>query len=323
MANIISVTDLSKKFQSKNKGKSIVVDAVSSINFDVKKGEIFGFLGTNGAGKSTTIDILTTRLLATSGNVKIAQYDLSNDTQSIRKIIGCVSQKGGADTIFNATENLLLQARLYGIESDEASKKSSLLLESFKLTDISNRQVSTYSGGQKRRLELAMGLINDPEILFLDEPTTGLDPQSRSYFWDKIIDLKNKGVTIFLTTHYLDEAEKLCDTIAIMDKGKILDIGNPESMKRELGDFNLTIKLFDQINYDKANSVLKDIRDIKEVIMKDNFVIDIFLERNSNALSHITKLLSESNVVLETINMHQPTLNDIFLKKTGKSLKEN
>ena len=320
---LISVSNLSKKFFSKKNNKSIEFNAVNKINFQVKKGEIFGLLGTNGAGKSTTIDILTTKLLATTGDIRIGNFDLTKDKQNIRKIIGCVSQKGGSDTSFDAKDNLVLQAQLYGVSFQEALEKSLYFIEKFKLTDIQNRKVSTYSGGQKRRLELAMGLINDPEIIFLDEPTTGLDPQSRSYFWEEILSLKKNGKTIFLTTHYLEEADNLCDTIAIMDQGKIIEIGNPQNLKESLGNSFLRINFFDDKYLKIAKDKIENEKNLaKEINILEDLELNISLEDHKEGILRIMKIFSENDIKIHSINMTQPTLNDLFLKKTGKSLIE-
>ena len=230
MHSIIDVKNLKKTFTS----NKTTVTAVDGINLVVHPGEIFGFLGPNGAGKTTTMRILTTLLKATSGTATVVGYDLMSQSEKVRTHIGYVSQAGGLERNATARENLVLQARLYNFNKSEAKDRANELINTLKLTDFADRLVETYSGGQRRRVDIALGMVHKPKLLFLDEPTIGLDPQSRAHVWQEIKKLKTHGTTIFFTTHYLDEADMICDRVAIVDRGKIVAIGTPEALKREI-----------------------------------------------------------------------------------------
>lgn len=322
MKNIISVVDLEKiyNFNSKNS-----FTAVKSITFQVKRGEIFGFLGTNGAGKSTTIDILTTKSKPTKGKVEIENFDIYKDQQDIRKIIGYVCQKGGSDISFTGFENLMLYGQLYGMSEIEAKKKSEILIDRFFLNDFIKKEVCKYSGGQKRKLELAMGLINTPKIIFLDEPTTGLDAESRVYFWNEIKKIKEEGVTIFLTTHYLEEADNLCDTVAIMDKGVLVCMDSAENLKNQIGNNYLKFEVKEESLYKEIIENFQNLEFIKEIKKIDNFLY-LFLNQkksNSQILKESFEILIKKNINLESINLYKPSLDEVFLSKTGGFLKNN
>jgi ABC-2 type transport system ATP-binding protein len=322
MKNIISVVDLEKiyNFNSKNS-----FTAVKSITFQVKRGEIFGFLGTNGAGKSTTIDILTTKSKPTKGKVEIENFDIYKDQQDIRKIIGYVCQKGGSDVHFSGLDNLILYGQLYGMDKVEAKKKSEILIEKFFLNDFIKKEVCKYSGGQKRKLELAMGLINTPKIIFLDEPTTGLDAESRVYFWNEIKKIKEEGVTIFLTTHYLEEADNLCDTVAIMDKGVLVCMDSAENLKNQIGNNYLKFEVKEESLYKEIIENFQNLEFIKEIKKIDNFLY-LFLNQkksNSQILKESFEILIKKNINLESINLYKPSLDEVFLSKTGGFLKNN
>jgi ABC-2 type transport system ATP-binding protein len=316
---IIRVDKIFKTFFLK-KGEK--VEAVKGVSLDVKVGEIFGFLGPNGAGKSTTLDMLTTLLSPTSGDATICGFDLLRHPQQVRKHIGYVSQIGGADNAFNAHENLVLQARLYGVEKNKASKIANELIERFQMKDFFSRAVSTYSGGQKRRLELALGIIHRPKLLFLDEPTTGLDPQSRAYFWQEIKKLKDEGMTVFLTTHYLEEADNLCDRISIIDHGIIIDTDSPLNMKKQIGSESINIDFLTSNQAEEAKKKLDTESFIKKLCLQDNRVT-LFVANGSVALSDVMHILSSSNIATQTIGISQPSLDDVFLQKTGRSLRES
>lgn len=230
MHAIIEIKNLKKTFVS---GKTEVA-AVNGIDLTVHKGEIFGLLGPNGAGKTTTMRIITTLLKPTSGTITIAGFDLEKQSDSVRNNIGYVSQLGGLERGATARENLVLQARLYGMSKAEAEARVQELINSLGLTAFADRFVETYSGGQRRRVDIALGMIHKPKILFLDEPTIGLDPQSRAQIWQEIKKLKTHGTTVFFTTHYLDEADLFCDRIAIVDHGKVVALGAPTTLKQEI-----------------------------------------------------------------------------------------
>lgn len=313
---IIKTKNLKKRFPIK-KG---FVEAVCGVDLEVKTNEIFGFLGPNGAGKTTTLRMLTTLLTIDSGEALVAGYDVKNQANEVRKRIGYVSQKGSVDTTATGWENLILQGNLYGMNKLDAIKQAEKLLEIFSLTDIADRFVSTYSGGQQRRLDIALSMMHKPLVLFLDEPTTGLDPQNRANLWNQIKNLKNEGVTIFLTSHYLDEIDFLSDRLAIMDKGMIIATGTPLELKKQiLGDI-VTIGL-DQKNHQTAVELFKKHSFVKDVLL-DNQKLCIFVDHGEKALPKILRLLDVEKIPLDTISLSVPTLNDVFLQKTGKSLRD-
>ncbi len=253
---VIETKGLRKNFISKERGGKKQVEAVKGIDLTVKKGEIFGFLGPNGAGKSTTQKMLSTLLCPTSGEAKVLGYDLATQQEQIRQNIGCVSQAGGADLSSTGVENLVLQAQLYGSDTLTAKKDASEFVERFQMSSFITRTAQSYSGGQKRRLDIALGMIHHPQLLLLDEPTTGLDPQSRAYLWGEIKKLKSEGVTIFLTTQYMDEADKLCDKIAIIDNGKVIVTGTPEELKSSVGGDTIVFSFPSEETAHKAETVV-------------------------------------------------------------------
>lgn len=316
MVSIIKTTNLRKSFRLK-KG---VIEAVCGVNLEVFQGEIFGFLGPNGAGKSTTLRMLTTLLSIDDGEALVAGFNIKTHPNEVRKRIGYVSQKGGTDETATGLENLILQGNLYGMNITESKKQATKLLEIFSLTECANRFVSTYSGGQQRRLDIALSMMHKPLVLFLDEPTTGLDPQNRANLWNQIKSLKNEGVSIFLTSHYLDEIDFLSDRLAIMDKGTIIATGTAQDLKKQiLGDI-VTVGL-DKIHHENAINIFKKHSFVKDVLL-DNQKICIYVDHGEKALVKILRLLDLEKIPLDTISLSVPTLNDVFLQKTGKSLRE-
>jgi ABC-2 type transport system ATP-binding protein len=227
---IIETKGLTKTFKTRQGS----VEAVRGVNLQVEQGEIFGFLGPNGAGKTTTMRMLATLLTPTGGDAQVCGYNLLHEPGKVRNKIGYVSQIGGAVPTDNTRENLLLQGRLYGMSKADAEARTEDLIKKLDLGSFAGRLVQTYSGGQRRRLDLALGMMHKPALLFLDEPTTGLDPQSRARVWDEVRRLHDDGMTIFLTTHYMDEADALCDRLAIIDRGRLLQEGTPLQLKQEL-----------------------------------------------------------------------------------------
>lgn len=312
---IIEATHLRKVFKSKNQ----VVESVKDVSISVKRGEIFGFIGPNGAGKTTTMRILTTLLAPTDGTAFIAGYDLIKDQATIRRKIGYVSQSGGLDPSCTGRENLVFQAQLYGLSSKDAHARAQELISSLQLDSFADRAVNTYSGGQKRRVDVALALVHKPELLFLDEPTTGLDPQSRAHLWQELIKIKESGTTLFLTTHYLDEADALCNRIAIIDYGTIVAEGSPEALKKQIGG-------------DIVMLGIENSSTIKELIKSQHFVRDltegpdglrICVDQGEHALAELVRLFDQGKIPLNRISLSRPTLDDVFLKQTGRSLREN
>src|SRR5579859_3900883 len=227
---MIKTTGLRKSFRTR-KG---AVEAVRGVDLSVDEGEIFGFLGPNGAGKTTTLRMLATLIVPDGGEATVAGADLRRDPAGVRRRIGYVAQGLSTWDTVTAREELILHARMYGIHKSEARQRAARAIESFQLTEFADRKCQTYSGGQRRRVDVALGVIHEPKVVFLDEPTTGLDPQSRAHMWDEVRRLRDEGMTVFLTTHYLEEADALCDRVAIIDYGTIVTLGTPDDLKREV-----------------------------------------------------------------------------------------
>ncbi|MCX8150976.1 MAG: ATP-binding cassette domain-containing protein [Candidatus Bathyarchaeota archaeon] len=293
--------------------------AVDHINFSVKAGEVFGFLGPNGAGKTTTINMLITVLKPTEGTAYILGNDISKQNTEVRNVIGVVPQEYTADEDLTGYENIILCADLYGIPRNVSKKRALELLQLVELIEFKDKRVQTYSGGMRRRLELACGLINRPKLLFLDEPTLGLDVQTRAATWNYVRMLKKEyGMTLFLTTHYLEEADALCDRIAIIDHGKIVVIGTPEELKNSLGGDIITLSI--KQNVDITNLV-KKIEHVKEV-KKEN---DSYIIKTGNGevtAPLIIEALRKEGYVVTKLSLTKPTLNEVYLHYTGKSMRD-
>ena len=240
---MIETVGLRKSFRTRKRRGTTTVDAVRGIDLAVAEGEIFGFLGPNGAGKTTTLRMLATLIIPDGGDATIAGVDLRTDPGEVRHRIGYVSQDGGTWDEVSAHEELVMQARMHGIGKAEASRRATAAVSAFQLTDYADRRCKTYSGGQRRRLDIALGVIHNPKALFLDEPTAGLDPQSRASVWDEVRRLRAEGMTVFVTTHYLEEADALCDRVAIVDQGEIVAEGAPDELKREIAGDVVTVGL--------------------------------------------------------------------------------
>jgi ABC-2 type transport system ATP-binding protein len=301
------------------KGRRGAVEAVAGVDLDVLGGQTFGFLGPNGAGKTTTLRMLSTLLPVTSGQATVAGCDLRHQPAKVRERIGYVSQEGSSYSEVTGRRELTMQGRLYGMNRAVADKRAAELLETLELTDCGDRKTKTYSGGQKRRLDVGIGLMHLPDLLFLDEPTTGLDPQSRARMWDEVRRLRESGTTVFLTTHYLEEADALCDRIAIIDHGRIVAEGTPEELKREIaGD---VVLVGPEGSPDKARDILKGQDFIRELTV-ENEVLRLYVDRGETALPQIIRLLDGAGINLATLSLHRPSLDDVFFRKTGRSLRE-
>ncbi len=318
----IETKGLKKTFVSKVKGKQEEVEAVRGVDLTVRQGEIFGFLGPNGAGKSTTQKMLSTLLIPTAGKAMIAGFDLSKQQDKIRKNIGYVSQAGGTDAGATGYENLILQAQLYGIDDRTAKKHAEELVSRFQMNSFADRPAATYSGGQKRRLDVALGMTHRPQLLLLDEPTTGLDPQSRVYMWEEIKKLKADGVTIFLTTHYMDEADKLCDTIAIIDNGTIIIQGTPHELKNSIGADIIVFGFADEKIAGQAQNLLAEKFHPNKIAL-ENSTIRIYIKDGDHSMPEILRLLDANRFEAQSIVLSKPSLDDVFLKYTGRSLRED
>lgn len=303
---IIKVENLSRKFNG--------LTAVDDISFEVKEGTIFGFLGPNGAGKTTTINILCTLLAPTSGKASIAGHDCLREPSEVRKAIGIVFQDTTLDKDLTAYENLLFHAYLYNVKKNEIKGRIDDALHFVDLYDRKNDLVKKFSGGMKRRLEVARGLIHRPRVLFLDEPTLGLDPQTRANLWEFIVGLPRKhNVTVFMTTHYMDEAE-VCNNIAIIDNGKIIAAGTPDELKKTLGGDVIYIKTSDN---EKSRIEIEKLFNL-EVAEKNN---ELFLTtlKGDTCIPEIIKAVGEKVL---SVRLQRPTLNDVFLKMTGRQIRE-
>jgi len=314
---MIETTALRKSFKTRGG----TVDAVRGVDLAVADGEIFGFLGPNGAGKTTTLRMLATLIEPDGGEAMVAGANLRKDPGEVRRRIGYVAQGGSTWDEVTAREELVLQARLYGIAKVEAQRLATRALDAFQLTDFADRKCKTYSGGQRRRVDVALGIIHEPKIVFLDEPTTGLDPQSRAHMWDEVRRLRDEGVTIFLTTHYLDEADALCDRISIMDGGEIVAEGTPENLKREISGDVVTLGVSDGI-VDKAREVL----DRESYTRRSETVeagVRLYVEAGNTSIPHMLRALDAAGIEPTSIELHRPSLDDVFLAKTGRSLRES
>jgi ABC-2 type transport system ATP-binding protein len=327
MQHIIETRDLRKTFKVRAKGKTDSppeIEAVRGLTLNVNKGEIFGFLGPNGAGKSTTLRMLATLLPPTSGTAIVAGHDLLKHPGEVRKRIGYVSQAGGTDDSLTGRENLILQGRLYGMNRTDAELRAGQMIGMLELTEAADRLVKTYSGGQRRRLDLAMGMAHQPGLLFLDEPTTALDPQSRARLWDEVRRLRAGGTTVFLTTHYLDEADALCDRLAIMDHGQIVAQGTPDALKRQIAGDVLTVGVTE------SNGALLKARDllaaqpyVRQAQNNDDSVLRLVVDEGEAALPDVLRLLDGAGVGIRTVAMARPSLDEVFLNATGRSLRDS
>ena len=324
---MIKTTGLRKSFRSRQGREIKVVEAVRSVDMTVSEGEIFGFLGPNGAGKTTTLRMLATLIPPDGGEAVIAGANLLTEPGEVRRRIGYVAQGGSTWETVTAREELILQARMYRLSKAEAQERAARALAAFQLTEYADRKCKTYSGGQRRRVDIALGIIHDPKVVFLDEPTTGLDPQSRAHMWDEVRRLRDEGMTVFLTTHYLEEADALCDRIAIIDHGEIVAEGTPAGLKREISGDVVTVG-FPEVGPgmetapDTAAGVLRDQPYVKRLETYDRN-LRLYVEHGPTAVPQVVRALESAQLVPDAIEVHRPSLDDVFLSKTGRSLRED
>ena len=315
---IILVSGLRKTFRAR--GRSI--EAVKGVDFAIQQGEIFGFLGPNGAGKTTTLRMLTTLLPIDAGRATVAGFDVAREPRKVRSRAGYVSQLGGADELATGRENLVLQARLYGETKAEAARRAEEVMDVLDIAGIADRRVKTYSGGQRRRLDVALGIVHQPEVLFLDEPSTGLDPQNRAHLWGYVQSLRETGTTIFLTTHYLEEADALCERVMIMDHGLIVAAGSPKELKRQVSGDSVVLALHDHdTGGAKALSLLGSLPFVREA-SRHGDQLHLYVEDGTKVLPELIRLLDAEGVAIGAISLSEPTLDDVFLAKTGRSLRD-
>jgi len=318
MTEMIAATELRKSFHAR-RGE---VEAVRGVSFAVQAGEIFGFLGPNGAGKTTTLRMLATLLPIDAGTARVAGFDVAREPGEVRARIGYVGQLGGADDLATGRENLVLQGRLYGGAREQVRSRVEELLVLLDLDGFADRRVKTYSGGQRRRLDVALGIVHEPAVLFLDEPTTGLDPQNRANLWDHLRVLRERGTTIFLTTHYLEEADVLCDRVMIIDHGMIVADGTPRELKREVVGDSVVLNVGDG-SAERARELLAGAPFVSEVGAADeDGHLRCYVEDGAAALPEILRMLDAAGVGLRAISLSEPTLDDVFLAKTGRSLRD-
>ena len=312
---MIETRGLRKSFRTR-KG---AVEAVRGVDLIVAEGEIFGFLGPNGAGKTTTLRMLATLLTPDGGDATIAGVDLRRAPGAVRRRIGYVAQGGGTWDEVSAREELVMQARLYGLPKAAAGERAEAAIKAFQLGEFADRPCKTYSGGQRRRVDIALGIIHRPMVVFLDEPTTGLDPQSRAHMWDEVRRLRAEGMTVFLTTHYLEEADALCDRVAIIDNGTIEAEGAPEALKREVAGDVVTVGVNGAA---PEATALLDGQPYVHRIEKVEAGLRLYVDAGATAIPQILRTLDRAGVDLGSIELHRPSLDDVFLTKTGRSLRD-
>lgn len=292
------------------------VEAVNGIDLQVNAGEIFGFLGPNGAGKSTVVRMLTTLLRPTSGKAFVAGFDVAKHPNEVRQRIGVALQDAAIDPLMTGVELLRLQAVLYAIPKSQMKSRAEELLERVGLTAAADRRVGTYSGGMRRRLDLALSLIHQPTVLFLDEPTTGLDPMSRVSLWEEVRRLNNEGTTVMLTTQYLEEADQLADRIAIIDKGVIVREGKPQELKASVGFPTLVVNV-SRDQHELAKSILMSFGELRPTA---EGTLGVGLRGGAEAVTDVVRKLDESSIRVQHLELNEPSLDDVFAEATGHRL---
>jgi ABC-2 type transport system ATP-binding protein len=291
--------------------------AVQGIDIAVEEGEIFGFLGPNGAGKTTTVRMLTTLLLPTGGRASVAGHDVRSQARAVRASIGVALQEAALDPLMTGRELIRLQATLQGIPTAEGRRRGDDLLERVGLSGAADRRVGTYSGGMQRRLDLAAALVHEPRVLFLDEPTTGLDPVSRKTIWEEVRALNDDGTTVFLTTQYLEEADQLADDVGIIDSGRIVAEGTPESLKAEIGNPHIQLQLAEG-SVAEAEAKLSEVGRL--LPPKDGRKVLVEVANGAADIPRVVRILDEAGIAVESLELVRPTLDDVFVAKTGHHL---
>ena len=310
----IQIRDIRKSFGD--------IEAVRGIDLTVEKGTVLGLLGPNGAGKTTLIRMLTTLMKIDSGEAWVEGLNVDTEAQAVREIIGLAGQYAAVDENLTGRENLIMVGRLYHIPMKEAQLRATDLLGHFDLTDAADRTLKTYSGGMRRRLDLAASLVNNPPVLFLDEPTTGLDPQSRIALWKIIRELVAQGTTVLLTTQYLDEADFLADRIVVIDHGKVIASGTPHELKMELGDEVLEVRIRDISRINEATAALRSIGESQSVHVDfGTQTISMTLDQGVGSLPKAIRALDVAHIEIEDLTVRRPTLDEIFLKLTGHGVR--
>ncbi|WP_034262990.1 daunorubicin resistance protein DrrA family ABC transporter ATP-binding protein [Actinospica robiniae] len=325
---MITTKGLRKSFQSRKRRQTTTVDAVRGVDLSVDEGEIFGFLGPNGAGKTTTLRMLATLLHPDGGEAMIFGADLMTDPALVRRRIGYVAQQGGTADGATAREELVIQARVHGIGKAEALERAAQAVEAFGMGEYADRPCKTYSGGQRRRLDIALGVIHRPRALFLDEPTVGLDPASRGQVWAEIRRLRALGMTVFVTTHYLDEADSLCDRVAIIDHGEIVAEGTPDDLKSEISGDVVIVGLGGGADAaagiaDRAAQAQKALADqpyVRKLEMSAEDALRVYAVDGGTAIPLILRALEGAGIEPDLVQLQRPSLDDVFLTKTGRTI---
>jgi ABC-2 type transport system ATP-binding protein len=314
---VIRASGLARTFTARGRK----VEAVRGVDLSVEAGELVGFLGPNGAGKTTTLRMLTTLLVPTAGEATVAGCDLRKDPVGVRRRIGYVAQGGGTTPELKVIEEMVLQARFYGLSKEDGQRRSVDLMARLDIADLDDRLIKTLSGGQRRRLDIALGLLHDPRLVFLDEPSTGLDPQSRANLWQHIRSLREEhDTTVFLTTHYLDEADALCDRILVIDHGKIVAEGSPDELKARVSGDEVKVGVATE-HLTRAAEIAGQLTGASEVSTLDKS-IRFRVPRGDTALPELLRALDGAGITMESIAVHRPTLDDVFLTMTGRSLRD-
>ena len=316
-STMIETADLKRTFKT----RSGPVEAVAGVDLRVDAGEIFGFLGPNGAGKTTTLRMLATLITPTSGDATVAGVDLRRESALVRQRIGYVPQGGSTDPAETGRGELVLQGRLYGMNAADAKVRAAEVLDKLDLVSAADRPTGTYSGGMRRRLDVGLGIVHRPQVLFLDEPTTGLDPQARARMWDEIKALREQGTTVFLTTHYLEEADALADRLAIIDHGRIVAEGTSSQLKQKVAGDVVTIGV------DGAGANVLTLVEAMPFVREashdsESGLIRLYVDRGETAVPHLLRSLDAAGYEPTSISLNKPSLDDVFLRQTGRSLRE-
>ena len=314
---MIQTHDLRRTFKT----RSGAVEAVQGVDLSVAAGEIFGFLGPNGAGKTTTLRMLATLIAPTSGEATVAGADLRREPQLVRQRIGYVPQGGSTDPAETGRGELVLQGRLYGMTKSDATARAAEVLAALDLEAAADRGTGTYSGGMRRRLDVGLGIVHRPQVLFLDEPTTGLDPQARARMWDEIRLLRENGTTVFMTTHYLEEADALADRLAIIDQGRIVAEGTSDELKQAVAGDVVTIGV--NGSGDSVLTLVKAMPFVREASHDaEAGLVRLYVDRGETAVPHLLRSLDAAGYAPTSISLNRPSLDDVFLRQTGRSLRE-
>jgi ABC-2 type transport system ATP-binding protein len=314
---VIETSDLRKTFKTRGG----TVEAVRGVDLHVQAGEIFGFLGPNGAGKTTTLRMLATLIMPSAGEASVAGADLRTEPDEVRRRIGYVPQGGSTDPAETGRGELVIQGQLYRLSASAAKTRASEVLAALDLEAAADRPIATYSGGMKRRLDVGLGIVHRPQVLFLDEPTTGLDPQARARMWAEIRNLRELGTTVFLTTHYLEEADALCDRLAIIDHGKIVAEGTSDQLKQAVAGDVVTIG----VNGSGARvlGIFETLPFVREASHdEESGLVRLYVDRGEVAVPHLLRTLDSAGLAPQTITLSRPSLDDVFLRQTGRSLRE-